>query len=187
MYRTLFFSLVAFAFLTIPIAGCAESASRLPSAGQQPHQTDAPGQIEAANGDCDSISALPDKRACYAKQDQDSIDACGRIRPMHCKPYRDMHSAEKSLSAVESESIESACKGYASYVEGDAAYLKDLESYATESNRTWHAYREAQRAIEPFAQGMSRALAEDLSEACRLRMTQARIDEITALYALANT
>jgi hypothetical protein len=105
---------------------------------------------------------------------------------MHCMPYREMYVAEKSLSAIESASIRSARKTYASYSEGDAAYLRDLESYAARSNRAWRAYREAQCAVEPFAQGMSRALAEDLSEACRVRMTQARIDEIKALYAPAD-
>jgi len=82
-------------------------------------------------------------------------------------------------------SIASARKAYGSYTDGDAGYLADLDATAREANRAWRAYREAQCALEPFAQGMSRDLAENLAEACRARMTRIRIDELRALYAPA--
>jgi uncharacterized protein YecT (DUF1311 family) len=128
-----------------------------------------------------------DKRACYGKQDQASIDECERTHPMRCKPYREMHGAERALTEIEQFSIASARKTYASYADGDAAYLNALDAAAREANRAWRAYREAQCVLEPFAQGMSRDLSEHLAEVCRVRMTRARIDEIKALHTAADS
>ncbi|MBL8262277.1 MAG: DUF1311 domain-containing protein [Xanthomonadaceae bacterium] len=171
--------------LAAPMSGCAgnDSPHRIAVTGSsqkpaQPPANDAP-------QDCDGLASLIDKRVCYSKQDQASIDDCERTHPMRCKPYREMHLAERQLAEVEQSSIASARKAYASYADGDAAYLNDLEAAAREANRAWHAYREAQCSLEPFAQGMSRDLSEHLAEACRVRMTRARIDELTTLYAPA--
>jgi uncharacterized protein YecT (DUF1311 family) len=133
-----------------------------------------------------SLRQPHDKRACYDKQDQASIDDCERTHSMRCKPYREMHLAERQLSEIEQSSIASARKNYASYVDGDATYLNDLDATAREANRAWRAYREAQCTLEPFAQGMSRDLSEHLAEVCRARMTRARIDEIKAFHTNAD-
>jgi uncharacterized protein YecT (DUF1311 family) len=133
-----------------------------------------------------SLRQPHDKRACYGKQDQASIDDCERTHPMRCKPYREMHGAERELAEVEHSSITHARKAFASYADGDAAYLNDLEGAAREANRTWRAYREAQCTLEPFAQGMSRDVSEHLAEVCRARMTRARIDEIKAFHTNAD-
>jgi uncharacterized protein YecT (DUF1311 family) len=169
--------------LSMPIAGCAgnDSPHRIAATSQKPTQQ----PVDDAPQDCDGIASLVDKRACYDKQDQASIDDCERTHPMRCKPYREMHLAERQLAEVEQSSIASARKAYASYADGDAAYLSDLDAAAREANRAWRAYREAQCALEPFAQGMSRDLSEHLGEACRARMTRGRIDELTTLYAPA--
>lgn len=132
------------------------------------------------------MAALADKRVCHARQDQSLIDECERLHPMRCSPYRDMHAAERELAEVEQSSIASARKTYASYTDGDASYLKDLEAAAREANRAWREYREAHCTLEPFAQGMSRDLAEHLAEACRVRVTHTRIDELKALRTAAD-
>lgn len=172
--------------LAMPMAGCAGNDK--PAHGASTHAAPKPAHsgIEDSPADCDGISSLPDKRACYGRQDQASIDECERIRPMRCKPYREMDGVEKRLAAIEKASVVAARKAYASYVEGDAAYLTDLDNAASEESRAWRAYREAHCTLEPFAQGMSRNGAEDLIEACRARMTQARIDELKALYSPVN-
>jgi hypothetical protein len=171
--------------LAMPMVGCARNDSPHPDAtpgsGQKPAQPSA----DDAPQDCDGIASLVDKRSCYEKQDQASIDECEHTHPMRCKPYREMHLAERQLTEVEQSSIASAQKTYASYADGDAAYLNDLDAAAREANRAWRAYREAQCILEPFAQGMSRDLSEHLAEACRVRMTRARIDEIKALHPSA--
>jgi uncharacterized protein YecT (DUF1311 family) len=174
---------VALLALMISIPACA--SLKASSHGDASNSSAAPGRTElgVAETDCDTLSVLTDKRACYGIQDEAAIDECERIRPLHCKPYRDMHRLERELTSVELASIESAKQAYADYADGDTAYLSDLDSAAREANRAWHNYREAQCALEPFAQGMSRTQSEDLTEACRAGMTRARIDQIKALYA----
>ena len=171
--------------LVMPMAGCAgnDSPHHVVTTGSSQEPTQLP--ANDAPQDCDGLASLADKRVCYGEQDQASIDDCERTHPMRCKPYREMHVAERELAQVEQSSIASARKAYASYTDGDAGYLTDLDSAAREANRAWRAYREAQCALEPFAQGMSRDLAENLAEACRARMTRIRIDELRALYAPA--
>ena len=175
-----------FLALTMPMAGLAGSDSPNPAAtagdGQKPQHS----RAETVPEDCDGIPSLGDKRACYARQDQNLIDECERTHPMRCKPYRDMDGAERELAKVEQSSIASSRKTYASYADSDAAYLTDLEAAAREANRAWRAYREAQCTLEPFAQGMSRDLSERLAEACRARMTRARIDELKTLHPPAD-
>lgn len=170
--------------LTMPMAGCASNDTRPGVAAGQVERATSP-QSNGSSPDCSGLSSLTEKRSCYARQDPASIDECERTHPMRCKPYREMHLAERQLAKVERSSIVSARKAYATYAEGDAAYQNDLEAAARDANRAWHAYREAQCTLEPFAQGMSRDLSEDLAEACRVRMTRRRIDELNALYAPA--
>lgn len=171
--------------LAMPMAGCAGNDSPHRIAATASSQKPAQLPSDNAPQDCDGIASLVDKRACYGKQDQTSIDDCERTHPMRCKPYREMHLAERDLAKIEQSSIASARRTYASYADDDAAYLNDLDAAAREANRAWRAYREAQCTLEPFAQGMSRDLSEHLAEACRARMTRARTDELTALYAPA--
>lgn len=162
-------------FLALALPAAAHAGHRTP-----PHVVTVPAGSEALQA-CDGLASLPDKRACYGRQDQTTIDACERIHPMRCRPYGEMDSAERRLAEAETASLAAAEQAYARYVEGDAAYLTDLAAAATAANRAWRAYREAQCALEPFAQGMSRNGSEDLIEACRLDMTQARIDALKTL------
>jgi hypothetical protein len=173
--------------LTMPIAGCAGNDTRPPGASGHTGQATSQSQTDGVSPDCSGLSSLIEKRACYFRQDPALIDECERIHPMRCRPYREMHAAERELAEVERASIASARRAYADYTEGDAGYLSDLDAAARRSNAAWRAYREAQCALEPFAQGMTRDLSEDLTEACRVRMTRSRIDELKALYAPART
>lgn len=171
--------------LAMPVAGYAENGIAGPIVAADAGQETPPEQSNANRQDCDDISSLPEKRACYGRQDQALIDACEHIHPLRCRPYRDMDASEADLTEVEKASIAAARKAYAAYVEGDPAYLRDLDTAAQEAGRTWRAFRETQCTLEPFAQGMSRHASEDLVEACRARMTRARIDELKSLYAPA--
>jgi uncharacterized protein YecT (DUF1311 family) len=172
--------------LAMPVAGCAgnDSPHRVVTTGSS--QNPAQPLVDDAPQDCDGLASLVDKRACYGKQEQASIDDCERTHPMRCRPYREMHGAERELAEVEQSSIAHVRKAFASYADGDAAYLNDLEAAALEANRAWRAYREAQCTLEPFVQGMSRDLSEHLAEACRVRMTRARIDEIKGFHTDAD-
>jgi uncharacterized protein YecT (DUF1311 family) len=172
--------------LAMPMAGCAGNDSPHLAATTGSSRKSAQPVVDDAPQDCDGLASLVDKRACYGKQDQASIDDCERTHPMRCRPYREMHGAERELAEVEQSSIASVRKAYASYADGDAAYLDDLDAAASEANRAWRAYREAQCALEPFAQGMSRHLSEHLAEVCRVRMTRARIDEIKGFHTAAD-
>jgi uncharacterized protein YecT (DUF1311 family) len=173
--------------LVFPFTGCAKtpqpkppqaasSPTPSPPAAQQP-------QASAEDPDCLTISTLPEKRACLAKQDEAFIDDCERMRPMACKPYRELYLTEQMLQRAEANLLKSAQQAYGGYDENAPAYLDDLAAYARESNAAWRAYRDAQCALEPFAQGMSRSESENLAEVCRLAKTRARIAELDALKA----
>ncbi len=177
---------VIVAMLVFPITGCARTP--LPTSAQiasspAPVAAQQVPQAQPEETDCLAISTLPEKRACLAQQDQTFINDCERMRPMACKPYRELHFAEQTLQQTQAHLLQSTKHSYASYTENDPAYLDDLATYARESNAAWLTYRDAQCALEPFAQGMSRSESENLAEACRLAKTQARIAELDALKA----
>lgn len=157
--------------LVFPFAACARTPLATPS----------PAPTEEA--DCFAISTLLEKRACLAKQDETFIADCERMRPMSCKPYREMYSAEETLRQAEASLLQAAQQAYGSYTEDDPAYLDDLSASSREANVAWRAYREAQCALEPLAQGMARGESENLTETCRLAKTQERIAELEALKA----
>ncbi|MES2669305.1 MAG: lysozyme inhibitor LprI family protein [Pseudomonadota bacterium] len=159
------------AILAFPFAACARTPLAKP----------APAPIKES--DCFSISTLPEKRACLAKQGEVFIDDCERMRPMSCRPYAQMYAAEQTLRQAEANLVQSARQAYASYTDSDRAYLDDLAEYSKDASTAWQAYRDAQCALEPLAQGMARSESENLAEACRLAKTKARIAELEALKA----
>lgn len=113
----------------------------------------------------------------------DEVAACERMRPQACKPYRDMHRLNQQLDALSRDALAKARKQYASYTNDDQAYLDDLSSYLAASDKTWAASRDADCLLEPFAQGMSRRGAGNLTEACRVERTQARITYLKELFS----
>lgn len=169
--------------LVFPFAGCAKTPPQTASSPAPSPAAEQQSQAPSEELDCLSISTLPEKRACLAKQDAAFIDDCERMRPTACKPYRELHFAEETLQQTEANLLRSAQQAYTRYTENDPAYLDDLAAYARQSNEAWRAYRDAQCVLEPFAQGMSRSESENLAEACRLEKTRARVAELDALKA----
>lgn len=159
------------AMLAFPFAACAGTLLSKPV------------HVPLQDADCFAISTLAEKRACLAEQDEAFIDGCERMRPMSCKPYREMHSAERALLQAETAFEASAQRAYRSYIGNDPAYLDDIAAHTREANTTWRAYRDAQCALEPLAQGMARGESENLAETCRLAKTKTRIAELEALKA----
>ncbi len=159
------------AMLAFPFAACAETPLAKPV------------HVPLEDADCFAASTLPEKRACLAEQSDVFIDKCERMRPISCKPYREMHFAEKALQEAEADLMKSAQQAYGSYINDDPAYLDDLAAHSREANTAWRAYRDAQCALEPLAQGMARSESENLAETCRLDRTKTRIAELEALKA----
>ena len=142
-----------------------------------------PVHVPLEDADCFAVSTLPEKRACLADQSDVFIDKCERMRPMSCKPYREMHSAERALLRAETAFVNSALRAYHSYIGNDPAYLDDIAAHSREANTAWRAYRDAQCALKPLAQGMARGESENLAETCRLAKTKTRIAELESLKA----
>lgn len=137
----------------------------------------------AAEEDCFALGDQGAREACFAKKADDEIAECERVRAHACKPYKEMYALEQQRIQLSKEVLTKARHSYASYVEGDAAYLDDLASYLKGSDAAWAAYRDADCLLEPLAQGMSRRETPDLTEACRLERTKARIAQLRALVA----
>ena len=136
--------------------------------------------------DCLAIGDTKARETCFAKKPDDEIAECERVRVHACKPYKEMHALEHKRVQLSQELLTKARKRYASYVEGDAAYLDDLANYLKGSDAAWIAYRDADCLLEPFVQGMSRREAPHLTEACRVERTKARIAELEALAVVAD-
>lgn len=83
---------------------------------------------------------------------------------------------------MQREALASARKRFASYVDGDPAYLDDLADYLAKSGQAWAQFRDMDCLLEPLAQGMSRREAENLTEACRAERTRARIAQLRSLF-----
>ena len=155
--------------------GCASLPSPAHGAGATP----------ALQGmqDCFAVGDVSAREACFAKMPDDEIADCERRRANACMPYKEMHALEQQRTQLGQQILAKSRQAYASYVEDDAAYLDDLAAYMKTSDTAWVAYRDADCALEPFAQGMSRREAPDLTEACRVERTQARIEQLKALAA----
>lgn len=130
-----------------------------------------------ATRDCDALPLL-EKEACYSGYDGAALAECEQIRLNACAPYARTHKAEEELDQASDALMQVAREAYASYEDTQQGYVKDLEDAYAEANTAWRAYRDTHCALEPILQGMSRSEAPDLTEACRARMTEARVDEM---------
>lgn len=128
--------------------------------------------------DCHSISELTAKEACFAGVGEELIARCEALRANACKPYRDVHRAERRLRDLGAEMLAINRRRFAAYVESDPAYLDDLGTLASAADEAWRAWRDAACSLEPFADGMSRRETSDLTEACRAHWTEQRVSEI---------
>lgn len=155
--------------------GCATAAR--PAAGATPPKP-AP-----AEQDCFTVGETKARELCFSQKPDEEIAECERMRPFACKPYRDMHRLEQELAALTRDLAARASKQYASYAKDDTAYVSDLSDYLVASDKAWAASRDADCLLEPFAQGMSRREASDLTEACRAERTQARIAQLKEWFS----
>ncbi|WP_082586062.1 MULTISPECIES: lysozyme inhibitor LprI family protein [unclassified Lysobacter] len=162
------------------ILGCASVPNSAYSASAEKAPKSASSE---AGDDCFAIGGLGARESCFAKKSDDEIADCERIRPNACKPYKEMQALELQRTQLRQDILLKARSSYASYLEDDAAYLDDLAVYLKDSDAAWGAYRDADCLLEPFAQGMSRREAPDLTEACRVERTKARIAELKTLAA----
>ncbi|MEH6419429.1 lysozyme inhibitor LprI family protein [Pseudomonas sp. CGJS7] len=152
-----------------------------PKASETVHAASAAVLATSEEGDCFVVGELKARELCFSKKSDDEIAECERVRVHACKPYRDMYRLDQEAAALSRELLARARKQYASYTSNDAGYLTDLADYLSASDQAWAASRDTDCLLEPFAQGMSRREAGDLTEACRVERTQARIAQIREL------
>lgn len=160
------------------LLGCASVAGAM-----QKEPAPANPQAEAASADCFAVGDVAAREACFSRVGEQELVECERLKPNACRPYRDMHAEGQKLSRLTAEAQTFSRKVYASYAEGDQAYLDDLAKGLRDADSAWQAHRDAECRVQPFIEGMSRSEAVDLTEACRLDMTRARIAELEAVVA----
>lgn len=163
------------------VCGCATAGRPTELPGTVGPAASAAQSAPAADTDCFAMGDVKAREQCFSRQTDDEIAECERVRLYACKPYRDMHRLDQEVAALSRELQARAQKQYASYTDNDADYLRDLSAYLSASDKAWAASRDADCLLEPFAQGMSRREAGDLTEVCRVARTQARMAQIKAL------
>lgn len=170
-------TLLKHAALTMALSlGCGCASAAHPGAGKALEPA-------AAEEDCLVVGDTKARELCFSRKPEAEIEACERVRPFACKPYRDMYRLDRELATLTRDLSVRAQKRYAAYDEDDAAYLGDLSAYIDASGKAWAASRDADCLLEPFVQGMSRREAGDLTEACRVERTQARIEQLKELIS----
>lgn len=165
--------------------GCSYAAAAQPA-----HDADATSVISSittlattAEEDCFAVGDVKARELCFSKMPENDVAQCERTRLHACKPYRDMHRLDQKLATLSRDALARARKQYAPYIDEDPSYLDDLSAYVSNSETAWAASRDADCSLEPFAQGMSRREAADLTEACRVERTQARIAYLKELFS----
>jgi uncharacterized protein YecT (DUF1311 family) len=135
-------------------------------------------RAETAEANCFAIGEVSEREACFAGMSEQALAECARVKPLACTPYRDMHAEGKRMARLTADIEALSRKAYASYTQGDQAYLDDLTTSLRDADLAWRRYRDAECLAQPFLDGMSRSEAGDLTEACRLDLTRKRISEL---------
>lgn len=135
---------------------------------------------ETADTNCFAVGQVSEREACFARMSEQELAECARVEPLACTPYRDMHAEGKRMARLAADIEALSRKVYASYTQGDHAYLDDLVASLRDADLAWKRYRDAECLAQPFLEGMSRSEAGDLTEACRLDLTRKRISELEA-------
>ncbi|MCF7222198.1 lysozyme inhibitor LprI family protein [Marilutibacter chinensis] len=130
---------------------------------------------------CFAIGKIDDRERCFAQMTEQNMAECERVSPLTCRPYQEMYAASQRIKELNAEIVSISKLKYASYAESDEAYVSDLVSYLEEESAAWEAHRDARCQLEPFIDGMSRSEAGDITEACRLDMTNDRIQQLEEL------
>lgn len=112
-----------------------------------------------------------------ARANATSAHSCESESPA-CKR---MESAAIEMRAIENEIVKMSAAAYSSYLADDPEYIKDIESYLSESDKAWTSYRDAQCQLEPYINGMSRREISNIAEQCKLERTEHRISELKEL------
>jgi hypothetical protein len=127
---------------------------------------------------CFTLGNVAKREACFARQSDEDINACERMKPFNCKPYKEMYEATRQLNVLNGQVLALAKKKYASYQNSDPAYLTNLAGSIRAASSAWTSYRDTRCRLEPLLDGMSRAESSNLTEACRAAMTNARIKKL---------
>ncbi|RDZ25977.1 lysozyme inhibitor LprI family protein [Lysobacter silvisoli] len=133
--------------------------------------------------DCFAVGDVEAREACFAKKPDSEIAECERTRVNACAPYKQMHALEQQRIRLGQDFQAKARVSYSSYLKDDPDYLGDLVAHQKTADAAWAAYRDADCLLEPFAQGMSRREAPDLTEVCRVERTKARIEQLKSMTA----
>lgn len=133
--------------------------------------------------DCFSPQGIAARELCFSRKSDGEIDECERMQLFSCRPYRDMHRLNVELEKLQRDALLDAKRRFAPYTGSNPSYLDDLADYLDRSARTWAESRDADCLLEPFAQGMSRRDAANLTEACRAERTRERVRYMTELFA----
>lgn len=127
---------------------------------------------------CDQLSDLTTREACYARLPPAVIEECESLRRFACAPYRDMYLAEQEHDVAARALIEASTRIYGDVGSGDGAFVTDLVHHLRAADAAWAAWRDAECALEPILDGMSRGEAGRLTEACRAERTRRRAAEL---------
>lgn len=140
------------------------------------NQAALPGTADPAAdiGDCDQSPDLDTREACYAALLPEAIEECESLRRFACAPYRDMHVAQNEHAAAVEALVAASAAAYDSYTGTDPTFLTDLVSRLHAADAAWATWRDAECALEPLLDGMSRSEASGLTEACRAEETRKR-------------
>lgn len=167
----------AVAFLLL---GCATAAP--PKTPQQSGSPSSPTAAEPQRyqpgDDCLAIGDTDAREECFALSEDYRQCASSDLR---CAPYKEMYALRGELSRLEANAYALADKTYGGLKMWDRAYLADMKQSFAESNTAWRAYRDSHCTAEQFYAGTTRKDIGDLAEACRARLTQARIKEMNTL------
>lgn len=131
-------------------------------------------------GDCMATADLSAKEACFASLPPDAIAECEALHLYRCAPYREMHLAGSAMKDAVDRLTAASRSAYSGYLESDPSYVDDLAANIIEADQAWQAWRDAECAMAPYLDGMSRREADDLAEACRAERTRQRISWIHA-------
>ncbi|WP_305805912.1 lysozyme inhibitor LprI family protein [Stenotrophomonas sp. YIM B06876] len=129
----------------------------------------------ALTADCMTLHDVAAKEACMATSGD--FKDCPNT-DLRCAPYRRMHALDTQLLQASAQLVQDSRKAYASLTANDPAYLDDLDAGMRRADLAWRASRDADCAVEPMVQGMSRVEVTDLIEACRVDRTQERLGQL---------
>ncbi len=152
--------------LPAPPASAAEKTTNKPEHGP----------VNYSNVDCMAIGDWNSREECFSKSDD--YENCPDIE-LRCSPYKKMYAARKELETLETHINLLVDQLYGGIEMWDRAYLVDLKESFKDANEAWADYRDKECLSEQFIAGTTRGNEMgNLIEACRLEMTNERIQKL---------